>query len=389
MAGIFLRKILLYGVSPENLLLSFRDLNKGFFDINQKKQIIMKRTSSHQIQLFPSTRYQGSKLKLVKWIEETLKDLNFHTVLDGFAGTGSISYMLKDMGKHVTYNDILKFNFNIGLALIENDTIKISDEEIDLLLKRHNHIKYPSFISDTFKDIYFTDEENQWIDTLITNINLLNNIYKKSLALFALFQSCIIKRPFNLFHRKNLYMRLSDVKRNFGNKAAWDTSFEVHFKKFIEEGNRAVFANGQKNRALNRDIFDIDEIFDLVYIDTPYISGKGAGVDYLDFYHFLEGLVHYSSWQDRIDYRSKHRKLKGNGNIWINKNEIYKSFDRLLDKFKESILVISYRSDGIPSIEELKDLLKKYKSHVEEIRHKNYKYVLSHSKSEEVLLIGV
>jgi adenine-specific DNA methylase len=344
---------------------------------------------SDRTHIFPSTRYQGSKLKLVKWIEESLKDLKFHSVLDGFAGTGSVSCMFKSLGKQVTYNDILKFNFHTGLALIENDSVKISDNEMNFLLKRQSHIKYPSFISDTFKDIYFTDEENRWIDTVRENINHLDNIYKKSLALFSLFQSCIIKRPFNLFHRKNLYMRLSDVKRNFGNKTTWDTPFEVHFKKFIEEGNRAVFSNGQKNRALNMDIFDIDEKFDLVYIDTPYISGKGVGVDYLDFYHFLEGLVNYSSWQDMIDYNSKHRKLKGNGNIWGNKNEIDKAFDRLFNKFKESILVISYRSDGIPSIEELKDLLKKYKSSVEEIRHKNYKYVLSHSKSEEVLLIGM
>jgi len=349
----------------------------------------MRKKSSNQIHLFPSTRYQGSKLKLVTWIEESLKDLNFHTVLDGFAGTGSVSSMFKSLGKQVTSNDILKFNFHTGLALIENDSVKISDSEIDFLLKRHSSIKYPAFICETFKDIYFTDEENLWIDTVRENINHLDNKYKKSLALFALFQSCIIKRPFNLFHRKNLYIRLSDVKRNFGNKTTWDTPFEVHFKKFVEEGNRAVFSNNHKNRALNMDIFDIDEKFDLVYIDTPYISGKGVGVDYLDFYHFLEGLVNYSSWHELIDYKSKHRKLKNKVNIWGNKNEIDRAFDRLFNKFKESILVVSYRSDGIPSIEELKNLLKKYKSHVEEIRHKNYKYVLSHSKSEEVLLIGI
>jgi adenine-specific DNA methylase len=59
----------------------------------------MKRTSSNQIHLFPSTRYQGSKLKLVKWLEETLKDLKFQSVLDAFGGTASVSYMLKGMGK--------------------------------------------------------------------------------------------------------------------------------------------------------------------------------------------------------------------------------------------------------------------------------------------------
>jgi len=37
--------------------------------------------------------------------------------------------------------------------------------------------------------------------------------------------------------------------------------------------------------------FDLDIKTDLVYIDTPYISAKGIGVNYFDFYHFLEGIV--------------------------------------------------------------------------------------------------
>ena len=43
--------------------------------------------------------------------------------------------------------------------------------------------------------------------------------------------------------------------------------------------------------------------YDLVYVDTPYISSKGVGVDYLHFYHFLEGLTDYDNWKSRIDYR--------------------------------------------------------------------------------------
>jgi len=35
----------------------------------------------------------------------------------------------------------------------------------------------------------------------------------------------------------------------------------------------------------------IEGNYDLAYIDPPYISAQGVGVDYLEFYHFLEGLV--------------------------------------------------------------------------------------------------
>lgn len=338
--------------------------------------------------IFPSTRFQGSKLKIVDWIWEAIKDIDFDTAIDAFGGTGSVGYMLKTKGKEVTYNDILKFNWCIGTALIENSEVILSKQDADFLLTRHNGIQYPTFIYDTFKNVYFTDEENRWIDVVATNISLLNDPYKKALAYFALFQSCIIKRPYNLFHRKNLYIRFSDVERNFGNKTTWDTPFEVHFRQFVHEANQAVFSNGRQNTALNLDVFDIEGNFDLVYIDTPYISQKGVGVDYLGFYHFLEGLVNYDKWSEMIDYGTKHRTLKRTDSVWTDKNRIRVAFDKLFNKFKDSILVVSYRSDGIPSITELAALLKKYKSEVEELKRKDYKYVLSTNQSEEVLLIG-
>ncbi|MEW6558128.1 MAG: DNA adenine methylase [Elusimicrobiota bacterium] len=337
--------------------------------------------------LFPSTRFQGSKLKILDWIWENIKEIEFQTILDAFGGTGCVGYMLKQKGKRVIYNDVLKFNWYIGTALIENDSVILNDRDIESLITEHPEIKYPTFIQDTFKDIYFTDEENRWIDTVATNIEHLDNLYKKAMAYFALFQSCIIKRPFNLFHRKNLYLRFSDVERNFGNKTTWDTPFEIHFRNFVGEVNRSIFSNSQQNKALNLDIFDVDGDFDLVYIDTPYISKNGVAVDYLGFYHFLEGLVHYDKWAEMIDYHTKHMKLKKQTNPWIDKNEIYSAFDKLFKKFSDSILVVSYRSDGIPSIDELEWLLKKYKSDVA-IRRIGYRYALSNNHSEEILLIG-
>lgn len=338
--------------------------------------------------IFPSTRFQGSKLKIVDWLWEAMKELDFNTALDAFGGTGSVGYMLKQKGKKVTCNDILKFNWYFGLALIENDKVRLSEKDIEFLLGTHSGVRYPTFVYDTFKNIYFTDEENLWIDRVVTNVNLLEDSYKKALAFFALCQASIVKRPFNLFHRRNLYIRLSEVERNFGNKATWDTPFEAHFRKFADEANLAVFSNGQQNKALNLDVFDVQGKFDLVYIDTPYVSRKGVGVDYLSFYHFLEGLANYNDWGRMIDYNAKHRPLKRGNSVWIDKKRIHAAFDRLFKKFEKSILVVSYRSDGIPLIAELKSLLKKYKPDVRELRRKNYKYVLSNNHTEEVLLLG-
>jgi len=337
--------------------------------------------------VLPSTRYQGSKYKIIKWIDYYTKDLKFDSVLDAFGGTGCVGYMFKKNSKQVFYNDSLKFNYYVGLAIIENYKTTLSDDDIDFILKKHSKIKYPTFIYDTFHNIYFTDEENKWLDVVITNIGQLKDKYKQALAYYALFQACIIKRPYNLFHRKNLYIRTAEVERSFGNKKTWDTPFEDHFRKFIEEGNNAVFDNKKKNQSFHSDSFDLDIKADLIYIDTPYISAKGVGVNYFDFYHFLEGIVFYEQWPNLIDEKSKHKKIKNGKNEWCNKGEIHQAFEKLFKKFQDSILVVSYRDDGTPTIDELVRMLKKYKKNIE-VKKLDYKYVLSNGNSKEVLIIA-
>lgn len=338
--------------------------------------------------VFPSTRFQGSKAKLVDWIWDSIGDLNFDTALDAFGGTGAVSHLLKRKEKEVTYNDSLRFNYFIGLALIENGKEVLSEEEVEWLLERHKGIDYRTTIQNLFHEIYYTDGENAWLDQVATNIRHMANPYKQALAYFALFQACIIKRPFNLFHRKNLYIRLGDVERSFGNKVTWDKPFDHWFRHFASEANRAVFDNGRENKALNLDPLRIPGVFDLVYIDTPYISSKGVGVDYLHFYHFLEGLTMYDQWPSRIDYGKKHRPLKTTRSEWVDKNRIRDAFTRLFDRYKNSILVVSYRDNGIPSEQELFDLLRQHKQKVIEVKKKNYKYVLSTYSSCELLFIA-
>ncbi len=61
-----------------------------------------------EVHKFPRTRYQGSKYKLQNWIKHHLENLDFQTALDAFSGTCSISYTIKEMGKTVYSNDLLK-----------------------------------------------------------------------------------------------------------------------------------------------------------------------------------------------------------------------------------------------------------------------------------------
>jgi adenine-specific DNA-methyltransferase len=220
--------------------------------------------------------------------------------------------------------------------------------------------------------------------------------YKKAIAYYALFQASLIKRPFNLFHRNNLHIRTADVERNFGNKVTWEKSFSQYFRKFIREANRLVFDSGRPCKSTNSSIFDIQETdFDLVYIDPPYLNSDGTNetANYLKCYHFLEGIANYDTWQDLMDFESNNLRFKNSNSASdFKKENIYKSLDLLIEKFRNSIVVLSYKRGGIPSIEYLVKTMKRHKSRVF-TRSLKYVYALNRQngdakKNREVLIIG-
>lgn len=348
---------------------------------------------------FPVTRYQGSKRKIIPWINEVLNELEleYESVLDGFGGTGTVSYLFKKLGKKVTYNDNLKFNYLIGKALIENNRITLTEEEISDLLKYRGQNQ---IVQNNFKGIYYLDKENRWIDNVVSGIEYLFNgdcessLFKKSICYYALIQACLIKRPFNLFHRKNLYLRTNEVDRNFGNKTTWEQGFPELFKRFIKEANVAVFDNRKQCLSANESIFNVDETqFELVYLDPPYFSKKkNETSDYHKCYHFLEGLVNYSDWEKNINHESINKRLKATRQYEICEANVHEKFEELILKFKKSIIVLSYKRGGTPSIEFLYGLMKKIKGKAIS-RSIHYKYALNHQngdakKNREVLIIG-
>jgi adenine-specific DNA-methyltransferase len=187
----------------------------------------------------PTTRYQGSKRKLLDWLWSIVQTLDFDTVLDAFSGTASVGYMLKSQGKRVTCNDLLHSNHQVAVALVENDRSPLPDHVADRLLTAAPSDRR-TFIADTFRDIYFTDDENAWLDRLRHNIVGMEDRFHRATAWYALFQAAIAKRPYNLFHRRNLYMRTADVTRSFGNKRTWDKPFDEHWRHFVRRANAAL-----------------------------------------------------------------------------------------------------------------------------------------------------
>lgn len=340
---------------------------------------------------YPSTRYTGSKLRFLDWIWQHVKDLKFDSALDAFGGTASVSLLFKRQGKRVLYNDLLKFNQIIGKAIIENNSVIVTDDDVEMVLKANSNT-YPDLIQRHYKGIFFLNHENAWLDRVVCNIRTLRDTYKRSILLAALFQACLAKRPFNLFHRANLYLRTSRVKRTFGNKTTWERPFEELLRRYVAEYNKAIFSNGKKNRVIGGfDALSVPNGVDLVYLDPPYFrSDSSHGTDYLAFYHFLEGLADYTKWEKRIHQNgSSYPKLSGNEDIkrFCKKAEISQTFQSLIERFQDNIVVLSYQSCGEPTKSEIIEMFRSVGKKVK-VYDKPHRYVLSSEQKSELLFVA-
>lgn len=340
----------------------------------------------------PVTRYYGSKRKLVEKIWEVLREkhVEFDSFLEVFGGTGIMSYNMARHGKAVIYNDIFTFNCKIAEALLVTTRGTFLSQDALALLQREEDREYYQYIEDIFSGIYYTDEENRTIDTVVQNIIHLP-VQQQASAYYVLFQSCLIKRPFNLFHRRNLNLRENHAESKFGNYVTWEKSFETLFRQFADELNQFQFLQAPNVAIVNHSALECPHVADLIYIDTPYFNKKTGGLSYHSRYHFLEGLVFYNEIPANVNYNKANREIEIHKNAEFETRSRYMNdLDELLGHYPHSMILMSYTSEGYPSIEELEALLRRHKNRVETIYFGKYNFALNRNNQnrQEVLFIA-
>ena len=336
-----------------------------------------------QFSHFPGTRYMGSKNKIIHKIWNILKDYEFNSFFDAFAGSNVVGYFMKSKGKEVISNDFMKISYITAKSIIENSNIRLGDKDVDFLLSNKNKENY---ISNTFKDLYFTDQDNRFLDKIRFNISLLDDEYKQAIALSSLVRACMKKRPRGIFtfvgHRYD--DGRNDIKK----------SLKDHFIDNVTAFNNAVFDNDTHCTAHNSLTQKLNIKADLVYFDPPYFTPNSDN-DYVRRYHFVEGLA--KNWEGlEIQEHTKTKKFKSYRSPFSKKEEAYTAFTNLIRQHKNSMIAISYSSNSFPTKEEMIKIIEKYKDTVvvHEIDHlysfgnQNHKAGNGFNRVKEYLFIG-
>lgn len=325
------------------------------------------------IQKFPKINFIGNKEKIAKWITDYFPE-DAESVFDAFSGGGSVSYFSKAKGLKVISNDILKINYFISKALVENSEVKLDFEDIDLIF---SGTPKEGFMFNNYSEIFFFPKECKELDLYRENIDKLSSEYKKALALILMRRAMIRKMPYSRFNinwekiveLRNEKLSYEKYKRK---RAYHNQSFKTHFLENINDYNRAVFDNEKNNLSLNEDVFDAIEKFqaDIIYLDPPY---TGTMNNYFGFYGMLDEYI-------------EGKKMEPFVNNFIDKKTSIDLFDKLFSKLGNfKYWYLSYNNSSYPTKEILVELLGKYSDNIKIIERPHiYKITGKENKKSNI-----
>jgi DNA adenine methylase/adenine-specific DNA-methyltransferase len=284
-----------------------------------------------------------------------LSGLEFQTAADPFVGGGCVAYLLKAMGKRVIASDFLRFPTVFATATIANNRHRLDGPAMKRLLAPRG--RGPHFIEQTFDGIFYTPEDLRFLDRVSANLTKLENTYQRALAMAALMRSCLKKQPRGVFTVSGDLSRYDDGRRDLR------LTIEEHFLEQVEAFNQVVFDNGRRHTVKHADVFSLaPKAVDLVYLDPPYVPRSDDNC-YMKRYHFLEGLSCY--WKGvHIMEDTRVKKLEKPFTPFSYRKSAIEAFDRLFRLYRDSIIVLSYSSNGYPDREILEELLHRYKTDV-------------------------
>jgi adenine-specific DNA-methyltransferase len=311
----------------------------------------------------PSTRYRGSKRRHARSIAAALAVNRPKYLYDAFGGSGVVSALADQMGINSHYSDIFRWTTKCARVLLVND---YDQSEMQAVLEKVDAaiLSAPSgFISNTFRGIYFTQEENAELDGVLELLHGESNRRFHDLVFYGVAQAALAKLPMSMFHRACLKQRLTEVDRRGGNLSTWNTPFRVLAPRFIREAVMFTWSRRMTHVVIQRSATDsVPELHsdDALFLDPPYVSPDGHAPTYAEAYHFLEGLASgEQKWRRGINPDRNHPVFSGGPRSEFETNEGWtRGMVSLIGAARRGSVLATARERDSPGARKLGQLLR-------------------------------
>lgn len=307
---------------------------------------------------FPEPQYLGAKYLHWGWIAQYIPE-ETRVALDAFGGSQSIAYLLKQLGKKTVTNDFMEFNNEIGKALIENPGLQLTKEDTDILFSENCNPEEFNLMETLFTDLFFTRDETAFADSFRSNVDKLENQYKKALALAIMCRSMTRKVTMGHFAHTQALVYAADPVRTKRNRSLIRPLKDL-FMELLPEYNAAVFDNKKENKSYNENILDLLpqlQGVDLVYFDPPYCNSHA---DYQSFYHLLETFVVY--WKDKQFVNGTKRYEPKRYSGFDKKSEAVDNLRLMFERAQHiPTWLVSYNDRSYPDIDTMVGMIEPYR----------------------------
>ncbi len=298
--------------------------------------------------------YIGSKVKLNKWIFDTLSHLfpdpKQHTFLDACCGSGAVSQYAASIGYKVISTDCMKFpsviiNGSIGLTKKEKHIANQQISELNKLSGIKGYF-YKNFCDESSPSrMYFTAKNAQCIDHVRSEIEKIDDPKIKDYLLYCGLEA------------------MSRVSNTTGVQAAYLKKFKDRARGKLTLREEQDFKG--KAKAFCCDILELlkksgfrkNHTQDVLYIDPPYNHRQ-----YGPNYHLYETFVRNDNPKPSGKTGLRNWKEECSSQF-CSKKGCLKFLMQVIEATTAKIVLISYNSDGILTKKDMRSSFRNVKVH--------------------------
>lgn len=294
--------------------------------------------------------YIGSKKTLLYYIKYVIKN-NISTQKslifgDLFAGTGVVGDEMNiENNMNIISNDIEYYSYIINYANLKckyTENLKLIIKNINKMESIKNGLIYYNFSpsgKNEYNRMFFTCENAQKIDTARQFIEEIKNELSDEEYIFLL--ASIIESADKVANVACVY---GAFLKKFKNSALKEFKLQPIHKKKCIIGNNKIY---------NKNVIELTEFkYDIVYLDPPYNSRQyGGNYSQLNYLALYDPTIEIKGKTGIMNnyYKSK----------FSQKYNVEKEFENLIQNLNTKYILISYNNEGILSLEQLQNILKK------------------------------